>query len=159
VFTTAGLYSLSQTRWNRCTPLPNIYLKYFKGISTGLQASRVRTLLNVHTLTIYNSSLYSTIQLKTPWPESASELYWPSDRRMSAKWLPTFADKECHVVSLTDPRILDFLDRSRYFFYQVAPQLYSRGKVVPVPDALIFFLCSAGNGTRASGPVARNSDH
>jgi hypothetical protein len=31
--------------------------------------------------------------------------------------------------SATDPhgRILDFLDRSRYYFLQVAPQLYSRG--------------------------------
>jgi hypothetical protein len=28
----------------------------------------------------------------TPWSESASELYRPSDRRFSAKWLPTFAD-------------------------------------------------------------------
>jgi hypothetical protein len=33
------------------------------------------------------------------------------------------------AVSVTDPygRILGFLDRSRYFFFQVAPQLYSRG--------------------------------
>jgi hypothetical protein len=40
-----------------------------------------------------------------------------SDRRFSAKWLPTFADKGCHVVIVTDPygRILGFLDRSRYF--------------------------------------------
>jgi hypothetical protein len=40
----------------------------------------------------------------------------------------TFADRRCHVVSVTDPycRILGFLDRSRYFFFQVAPQLYSR---------------------------------
>jgi hypothetical protein len=32
--------------------------------------------------------------------------------------LPTFADKGCHVVSVTDPygRSLGFLDRSRYFF-------------------------------------------
>jgi hypothetical protein len=54
---------------------------------------------------------------KTPWSESASELYWPSDRRLSAKWLPTSADKGCHVVSVTDPygRILGFLDGSRYF--------------------------------------------
>jgi hypothetical protein len=54
---------------------------------------------------------------KTPWPESTSELYRPSDRRLSAKWLPAFADKGCHVVSVTDPcgRILGFLDRSRYF--------------------------------------------
>jgi hypothetical protein len=54
---------------------------------------------------------------QTPLSESASELYRPSDRRLSAKWLPTFANKGCHVVSVTDPygRILDFLDRSRYF--------------------------------------------
>jgi hypothetical protein len=54
---------------------------------------------------------------KTPWSESASELYRPKDHRLSAKWLPTFADKGCHVVSVKDPygRILGFLDRSRYF--------------------------------------------
>jgi hypothetical protein len=54
---------------------------------------------------------------RTPWPESASELYRPSDRRLSAKSLPTFADKDFHVVSVTDPygRILGFLDRNRYF--------------------------------------------
>jgi hypothetical protein len=54
---------------------------------------------------------------QTPWSESASELYRPSDRRLSAKWLPTFADRGCHMVSVTDPygRILRFLDRSRYF--------------------------------------------
>jgi hypothetical protein len=40
-----------------------------------------------------------------------------------------FADRGCHVVSVTDPyrRILGFLDRSGYFLFQVAPQLYSRG--------------------------------
>jgi hypothetical protein len=42
------------------------------------------------------------------------------------------------VVSATDAhgRILGFLDRSRYYFFQVAPQLYSRGWVDPVPDPL-----------------------
>jgi hypothetical protein len=29
----------------------------------------------------------------TPWPESANELYRPSDRRLSAKLVPTFADR------------------------------------------------------------------
>jgi hypothetical protein len=50
---------------------------------------------------------------KSPWPESVSELYPPSDRRLSAKLVPTFADRGCHVVSVTDPygRILGFLDR------------------------------------------------
>jgi hypothetical protein len=50
---------------------------------------------------------------KTPWPESASELYRQTDRRLSAKLVPTFADRGCHVVSVMDPYglILDFLDR------------------------------------------------
>jgi hypothetical protein len=65
---------------------------------------------------------------KTPWLESASELYRPSDLRLSAKLVPTFADRGGgHVVSVTDlyDRVLGFLDRGRYFFFQVAPQLYS----------------------------------
>jgi hypothetical protein len=43
--------------------------------------------------------------------------------------VPTFADKGYRLVSATDPHgcILGFLDRSRYYFYQEAPQLYSRG--------------------------------
>jgi CBS-domain-containing membrane protein len=66
---------------------------------------------------------------KTPWPESASELYRPSYRRLLTKLVPTFADIGCHVVSVTDPhgRIVGFLDRSSSFFFQAAPQLYSRG--------------------------------
>jgi hypothetical protein len=38
-----------------------------------------------------------------------------------------FADRGCHVVSVTNPygRIFGFLDRSHYYFFQVAPQLYS----------------------------------
>jgi hypothetical protein len=36
----------------------------------------------------------------------------PSDRRLSPKLMPTFADRGCRVVSATDPhgRILGFLD-------------------------------------------------
>jgi hypothetical protein len=42
------------------------------------------------------------------------------------------------VVSAADPygRNLGFLDRS-HFFFQVVPQLYSRGWVDPVPDPLL----------------------
>jgi hypothetical protein len=56
-----------------------------------------------------------TKQKQTPWSESAKELYRPSDRSMSAKLVPTFSERGCHVVSLTDPyiRILGFIDRSR----------------------------------------------
>jgi hypothetical protein len=61
--------------------------------------------------------------MKTPWPKSVSELYRKSDRRLSAKLVPTFADRGNRVVGTTDPyfRSLGFLDRSRYFFFQVAP--------------------------------------
>jgi hypothetical protein len=64
---------------------------------------------------------------ENPLPESASELYRPSDRRLSAKSVTNVADRGCHVVSVTDPyaRILGFLDKNRYSFFQVAPQLYS----------------------------------
>jgi hypothetical protein len=72
-----------------------------------------------------------------------------------------FAYRGCHVVSVTDPcgRILGCLDRIRYVFFQVAPQLYSRGRVDPVPDPLLRKSGSAGNLTRSSGSVARNLDH
>jgi CBS-domain-containing membrane protein len=52
-----------------------------------------------------------------------------SDRRLSPKLMPTFANGRFHVISVTDPygRILGFLDRSDYFFFQIAPQLYTRG--------------------------------
>jgi hypothetical protein len=91
-----------------------------------------------------------------------SELYQPRDRRFSAKLVQTFLDRWCHVVSVTDSysRIIGFLGRSRYFFFQVAPQFYTRGWVDPVPDTLHLRKSgSAGNRTRTSEYVARNSDH
>jgi hypothetical protein len=101
-------------------------------------------------------------QKQTLCPESPRELYRPSGSRFSAKLVPTFADRGCHVVSVTDPycRVLGFLYRSRYLFFQAALQLYSRGWVDPVPDPLILRKSGgAGNRTRASGSIARNSDH
>jgi hypothetical protein len=55
---------------------------------------------------------------ETPWLESASDLYRPNDRRLTAKLVPTFADRGCHVVSVTDPygRILGFLNREALRF-------------------------------------------
>jgi hypothetical protein len=72
----------------------------------------------------------------TPWSESASELYRPSDRRLLAKWLPTFC-------GLRVPRgqrdgflrpYSGFSRQEPLLFYQVAPQLYSRSWVNPVPQ-------------------------
>jgi hypothetical protein len=109
-------------------------------------------------LHIFQSYLVNRKQTKTPWPEFASEVYRPSDRRLSAKLVPTSANRGNHVVSVTVTygRILGFLDRSRYYFFQVAPHLYSRGWVDPVPDPLLLRKSGrAGNRTRASRSVAR----
>jgi hypothetical protein len=44
--------------------------------------------------------------------------------------------------------VTSFLDRSYYYFFQVAPELYSRGRVDPVPDPLLLRkFGSAGNRT------------
>jgi hypothetical protein len=52
---------------------------------------------------------------------SPRELYRQNDRRLSANLLQTFADRGCCVVSITDPygRILDFLNRSHYYFFKL----------------------------------------
>jgi hypothetical protein len=52
--------------------------------------------------------------IKIPWPESASEPYKPRGRRLSVKLVPTFADRKCHVFSITDlyGRILGFQDQN-----------------------------------------------
>jgi hypothetical protein len=125
----------------------------------------------------FNSILYCTVityaysrlqsantyeKKKTPESESASEIYRLSDRSVSAKLMKTFADEGCRVDSVTEPygRNFGFLGRCSYFFFQVAPQLYLQGWMDPVPDPLLLRNSgSAGNRTRTSGSVARNSDH
>jgi hypothetical protein len=118
---------------------------------------------NLASINSFNTSIiHSATDKKTPWPESVRELYRPSYRRLSAKLLSTFQDRGCHVVSVMDPygRILGFLDQSSCLFYQVAPQLHSRGWVDPVPDPLLLWKCGRnGNRTWASGSVAMNSGH
>jgi hypothetical protein len=92
----------------------------------------------------------------------ASEIYQTSNRRLSAKLVPTFADRRVSRSQRGESlaAVISFLDRSRYFFFQVAPQLYSRGWVDPVADPLLLRKSgSAGNWTEASGSSARNSDH
>jgi hypothetical protein len=87
---------------------------------------------------------------------------WLSDRRLSAKLVPTLGDRGCRVVSAIPPQslIFGFLDRSHYFL-EIAPQLSSRGWVYPVPDPLLLRRKSgsAENRTRTFESVARNFDH
>jgi hypothetical protein len=88
---------------------------------------------------------------------------WVHQRTIPTERPPlVVADRGCHVVSLTYPYglKLGFLDRSCYFFYQIALQLYSWGWADPVPDPLVLRKSgSAGNWTRTSGSVAKNSVH
>jgi hypothetical protein len=73
-----------------------------------------------------------------------------------------FADRGCRVVSAMDPhgRILGFLDRSGFYFFQVAPQSYSTR--LSGPRSRHYFsenLVAPGIEPGISGSVARNSDH
>jgi hypothetical protein len=74
----------------------------------------------------------SNIQYSVAWVRRR-ELYRPRDRCLSAKIVPTLADRGCRVVSVN----FSFLDRSHYFL-EIAPQLSSRGWVDPVPDPLLL---------------------
>jgi hypothetical protein len=122
----------------------------------------VQTITTAPSVQSYQPLCEETIRTPnwTPWLEFASELYWPSDRRLSAKLVQTFADRWCHVISVTDPygRILGFLDWSRYFFFQVASQLYSWGWVDPVLDPLLLWKSGSAGNQRTSESVVRNSD-
>jgi hypothetical protein len=65
--------------------------------------------------------------------QSASEPYQLYDRRLLAKLVPNLLIGECPVVRAADlyGRNLGFLDRSRYFFFQVAPKFYSEAEWTP----------------------------
>jgi hypothetical protein len=78
-------------------------------------SSKITYILQVQIMNEYNNS--------RPPLWSSGQSSWIQIRR------PGFDSRHCHVISVTDPygRILVFLDRCRYFFFQVAPQLYSRG--------------------------------
>jgi hypothetical protein len=147
------------TRWLGHTPRSNQYLRAALTARTYTICNQTLQSTTVHARVLKR---FTTTNPYNPWLESASELYRPNDRRLTAMLVASFAYRLCHVVSVTDPygRILGFLDRSRYLFFQVAPQLYSRGWVGPVPDPLLLRKSSsAGNWTRSSGSVTRNSDH
>jgi hypothetical protein len=93
-----------------------------------------------------------------------SELYQPSDRRLSAKLVPTFADWGCRVVSPKDPygSILDFLDKSRYFFFSSSSSIVLTRLSGPCSRSSPCPFRKSGcirNRTRTSGSTARNFAH
>jgi hypothetical protein len=46
-------------------------------------------------MSLFHYYILQNKQKQTPWFQSASELYQPSDRRLSAKLVPTLADRGC----------------------------------------------------------------
>jgi hypothetical protein len=109
--------------------------------------------------TIYHMQVHAVMLLRGLSPRD--KLYQLSHRLLSAKLVPNFADRSCRMVRAMDShgRILDFLYQNRYYFFQVAPQLYSWVRVDPVPDPLLLRKSgSAGNRTRTFVSVARKSD-
>jgi hypothetical protein len=65
--------------------------------------------------------------------------------------VPTFADRGVSRGQRGGSRTavnLSFIDRSLYFFFQVAPHLSSRSWVDPVPGPRLLICGSAGNRTR-----------
>jgi hypothetical protein len=63
---------------------------------------------------------------------SHSKLYRLSDHRLLAKFVPTLPIKVLRGQRSGFPRqYSSFLDQSRYYFFQIAPQLYSRSRVTP----------------------------
>jgi hypothetical protein len=124
--------------------------------------------VNRNVLTSWSSQSWSELwtsqpkRNQTPRLESSGELCRPRVYSFSAKLAPTSADRGVSrsqrggsptaLIPVTRPEPL--------LFYQVAPQLYPRGWVDPVPDPLLLRKSgSTGNRTRTSGSVARNSDH
>jgi hypothetical protein len=67
---------------------------------------------------IYRLSAWNSQQVKKNSMVWVRERTVPTERPpLVGEAIANFADRECHVVSVTDPygRILGYLDRSRYF--------------------------------------------
>jgi hypothetical protein len=94
-------------------------------------------------------------------------MVWVRERTIPTERPPLVGEMIANFCELRVPRgqrdgslrpYSRFCRQQPLLFYLVAPQLYSRGSVDPVPDSLLF-SGSAGNRTRASGSVTKNSDH
>jgi hypothetical protein len=95
-------------------------------------------LIKHHVMKMFQGVEYTSIQQKPPGGglESASKLYRPSDRRLSANLVPTFADTGWNVASVTDP--------------------YSHILGFSRPEPLLFLPSSSSIVlTRLSGPRSR----
>jgi hypothetical protein len=97
-----------------------------------------------------------------------NSMVWVRERTIPTEQPPLVGEVTANFCGKRVPRgqrdgslrpYCQFSRQEPLLFYQVAPQLYPRGWVNPVPDPLLFFPGSAGNRTRASRSVVKNSDH
>jgi hypothetical protein len=114
-----------------------------------------------------NSAVLPNVWLKTKTKlrglYSASELYRPRDRRMSANLVPTFANRGCHVVRATDPygRSFRFPRPEPLLFNSSSSRIiltrlsWPGSRPTTFPGNLIAPGIEPGN----SRPVARNSEY
>jgi hypothetical protein len=122
-----------------------------------LYVFEVHTFYTMGTISIYH---------RTPLTNSVA---WVRERTIPTEWPPLVGEVSVNFLPIEVPSgqrdwslrpYSHFLDRSWYFFFQVAPHLYSQGWMDPVPDPLLLRKSgSAENRTRTSGSVARSSDY
>jgi hypothetical protein len=99
---------------------------------------------------------------QTPWPESTKELYRPSDRRLTAKLVPTFAGREVlRSQRNRSPRKYSWFSRPEpLIFISSSSSIVLMRLIGPRSSPLFHRKCSiAGNRTRAFRSVTRNSYH
>jgi hypothetical protein len=103
-------------------------MKFYTGLYLGTYF-RAMWFLSINVFTGARGWNGATKRLnKTPWPECASELYRPSNDRLTAQLVPTFSDTECQVVEQQiTTAVLSIYRPELLLFFQVDPQLYSRG--------------------------------
>jgi hypothetical protein len=114
--------------------------------------------------------VYWLVNMSPVWGEDCKKtsMVWVRERTIPTEQQPLVGEVIANLCGQRVPRgqsdeslrpYSRFSRQEPLLFYQVASQLYSWGWVDPVPDPLLFFSGSAGNGTRAFGSVAKNSDH
>jgi hypothetical protein len=130
-----GSHDARRTRKHNCS-VPTISYGLTRATSRYLECMSVFTVYKFFQREFWGDVILGRDSKLHSSSSPTSELYRLSDRRLLAKLVLTFADRASHIVSVTHPcgLILGCLDRSRYYFFQVAPQMYSRGWVDPVPD-------------------------
>jgi hypothetical protein len=126
---------------------------------TALSFSPIKSLYQLHYLGSYNNNNNNN--------SNKNSMVWVRERTIPTERPPLVGKVIANFCGQRVPRgqrdgslrpYSRFSRQKTILFYQIDPQLYSRGWVDPVPDPLLLFG-SAGNRNRASGSVAKNSDH